>query len=113
MADTENPRSSRLIDRLKAYLTLNVESIKLTIADKVILLLSTILTVIVSLIIGGIAVMFITVAIAHVLSLWLPVWASYAIMAGVNILMLLVLLVFRRALILNPLSRVITKIILS
>lgn len=113
MADTEKQRSTRLIDRIKTYVSLGLESIRLTLAEKIILLLSTVLTVLVALIIGGIAVMFVTFAIAHVLSLWLPLWAAYAIMAGVNILLLLIVLIFRRALILNPVSRAITKIILS
>lgn len=113
MAETENPRNTRLFDRIKAYISLNVENIRLTVAEKVVLLLSTILTIIVALILGGIALMFITVAVAHVLALWLPVWVCYAIMAGVNIVLLLLLLIFRRALIINPISRVITRIILS
>lgn len=113
MAENENQRSSRLFDRLKTFVTLNVENIRLTIAEKAILLISALLTIIVALILGGIALLFITVGVAHVLSMWLPIWASYAIMAGVNILLLLLLLIFRRVLIVNPLSRVISRIMLS
>lgn len=113
MADTENQRSSRIKDRLKAYFTLNFENIRLTIAEKLILILSTVITILVSMIFDGIAVLFITIGIAELLALWLPQWVCYAIMAGVNILILLLVLIFRRQLIINPLSRTITKIILS
>lgn len=113
MADTVNPRGTRIIDRLKAYVSLNFENIRLTLAEKIILLLSTILTVLIALILGGIAALLVTLGIAQVLSLWLPMWLSYTIMAGVNVLLLLVLLIFRRVLIINPVSRAVTKIIMS
>lgn len=114
MAEPEtNGAQTRLFDRIKAYLTLNVENIRLTVAEKLIVLLAAILTTAICLILGGIAMLFITVAIAQVLSFWLPLWLSYCIMAGVNILLLMLLFIFRRVLILNPISRAVTRIILS
>lgn len=102
-----------MIDRLKAYITLNFENIRLTLAEKIILLLSAVLTVLVALIFGGVAFLLITLGLAQVLSLWLPLWLSYVIMAGISVALLLVVLIFRRALIINPISRAVSKIIMS
>lgn len=101
------------MERIKAYLTLNIENIRLTVAEKLILLVTGALTLAFCIILGGIALLFITVAVAQVLHFWLPLWASYLIMAAVNLFVLLLLFILRRPLIINPVSRAITRIILS
>jgi len=113
MSEPQSPSRSRLLERIKAYLTLNIENIRLTLAEKLILLVTAAITLILCIILGGIALLFITVAVAQVLHFWLPLWASYLIMAGVNIILVLILLILRRPLIVNPISRAITRIILS
>lgn len=104
---------SRLLNRLKAYISLNAEGLRLNLAEKLIMLLSMLLTGAIVLLLGGITMLFVTVAIAEVLHFWLPLWLSYTIMAGFNIILILLLFVLRKPLILNPLSRAITRIILS
>ena len=101
------------MERIKAYLTLNIENIRLTVAEKLILLVTGALTLAFCISLGGIALLFITVAVAQVLHFWLPLWASYLIMAAVNLFVLLILFILRRPLIINPVSRAITRIILS
>ncbi|MCM1028897.1 MAG: hypothetical protein NC342_07960 [Pseudoflavonifractor sp.] len=113
MAENESPRRQRLFQRLKAFISLNIENARLTVAEKLILLLTAILITAICLILGGIALLFITVAIAHIISFWLPVWAAYSIMAAVNIIIILTILILRRPLIINPISRAISRIILS
>lgn len=101
------------MQRLKAYVTLNIENIRLTIAEKVIMLLTALLTAAICLILGGIALLFITIAVAHILGMWLPLWVAYLIMAGVNILLIIIMFILRRPLIINPVARAISRIILS
>ncbi len=113
MADTERQGRKRLIDRIKSYISLSIENIRLTVAEKVIVLLTVILTAALVLIFGSIAFFFIAVAVANFLTIWLPAWVAYAIVAVVNIVVLLVVLLLRRRLIINPISRAISRIILS
>lgn len=114
MTDSEKTTgSSRLLNRLKAYITLNLEGLRLTIAEKIVMLLSLLLTGAIVLVFGGITMLFITIAIAEVIHHWLPLWLSYTIMAGFNLILILLLFAFRKPLIVNPISRAITRIILS
>lgn len=113
MADYESQGRARLTDRIKTFISLNIENIRLTVAEKVIVLLTAILTTAIILIFGSIAMFFIAVAIANFLSIWLPTWVAYSIVAAANIVVLLVVMLFRRRLIINPVSRAISRIILS
>lgn len=110
---SEKPSSLKmLIDEIKQYLELNLEYAKLTGAEKTTVLLTA---VALSAVVGVLAVLiffFISIACVHWLGLVLNMALAYSIMAGVYVLLLVIALVFRRQLIVNPVARFITRLFL-
>lgn len=111
---------SKLTDELKELLAqginwakLEVEYVKLTTAEKLIVLLST-------LIIGGIMallllpvfIMFLF-ALVGVFKMIMPAPLAYLTVGGIVLLIILVLFLMRKPLIINPISRFMTKLFLD
>ena len=94
----------RLADLLKQYLTLNVENARLKVSDKLSVLLSTIALLLITFALINIALLFFTVAVAHLLALVMPIVWAYAIMCGFNLLILLIIVLLRKPLIINPIT---------
>ena len=103
----------RLADLLKQYLTLNVENARLKVSDKLSVLLSTRALLLITFALINIALLFFTVAVAHLLALVMPIVWAYAIMCGFNLLILLIIVLLLKPLIINPITRVLTRLILT
>ena len=92
-----------LADLLKKLVTLYVENVKLTAAEKLTVLMSAGVLLIISIVLGIFALAFISGACIELLAMVLPAWASYAILAGFFILLIVFAVVLRKHLIVNPL----------
>lgn len=103
----------RLWETLKRYITLKGEDIKLTVSEKITILLSTLIVCIVITVLGTAALLFLTFSAAHWIGdlIGLP-WA-YLIIAGIYLVLIAVVALLRKQLIIDPVSRFITKVILS
>lgn len=102
----------RIYNLAKKYFGLQLEYAKLTAAEKLTLLIGALAT--------GIIVVMLLMVMMLFLSLWVSVvlahsigagWA-YALMAAFYLLMIVLLTVFRKPLIFNPISRFVTKMFL-
>lgn len=98
---------------LKNYLKLNVEYAKLTAAEKVTRLLSMMAFVAIVFILGLLAFLFFTIALADLLAIEVGTAAAYGILCAFYILLIICVVVFRKPLIINPLSKFMTKLFLS
>ncbi|MCM1110895.1 MAG: hypothetical protein NC336_06805 [Clostridium sp.] len=109
----EKSSYARLWDTLKRYLSLKGEDLKLMVSEKTTVLLSTLIVCIVLTVLGAATLLFLTFALAHWIgeTLGLP-WA-YLIIAGFYILLLVLIVILRKPLIIDPVSKFITKVILS
>lgn len=97
----------------KRLLKLKVEDARLVIAERLSILLENLLFIITAILLGVCCLGFITFAIVHFLSTIMePGWA-YLIVAGIYALMIGALVLFRRQFIGNPISRLISRLILS
>lgn len=92
---------------------LEISYIKLTAAEKLIVLVS-------SMIIGGLALLLLLpvfimflFALADVFKLIMPPTLAYLTVGGIVLILLALLYCFRKQLIINPVSRFITKVILD
>ncbi len=101
-----------LWNELKRYLELNIEYAKLTGAEKVTLLLTAMATVAVIGVLGILIFFFVSIACVHWLGNVMNIAIAYSIMAGVYVLLLVVALVFRRLLIINPIAKFISRLFL-
>ena len=91
---------------------LEVEYLKLTAAEKLIILIS-------AMIIGGVIMLFLVpvlilllFALVDTFKLFMAAPLAYLSVGGIVILLLLLLFLFRKPLVVNPVSRFITKVIL-
>lgn len=103
----------RLAEQLKQYVALSIDNAKMGLADKLIVLLSTIALSLIVFALLTIAILFFTVAMAHLLAEIIPLVWAYGAMCGFNLLLVIVIIMFRKQFIINPISRLISRLILS
>lgn len=109
MAQT-NEQMQSLWLKLKELATLKYEYTKLTVAEKSTILLSMVALGFLAMLIGIIVVFFLSLGLSH----WIAesigyVWSSL-IIAGAYLLVLLLLIAFRKQLLINPISKFITRL---
>ena len=96
----------------KKLIMLEIDFVKLTIAEKLVILLSAFMLSFIALIIVACAMLFISIGVVKMLSMVVPDWWGYIIIGVFYILLLIVLLWKKRILKVNPISRLITKVML-
>lgn len=102
---------STLSDLVKRIIKLYLENVRLTIAEKLTLLLSAGVVLILSMVLGVFALAFFSGAAIEALALVLEPWASYLIMGGFFVVLIVLTIVLRKQLIINPIARFITKLV--
>lgn len=111
MADKEN-RFKTIWLELRQYFELNIEYAKLTAAEKIAVLLTATATMAVCGLMALIILFFLSIAAVHWLALVMSLALAYTIMATFNILLLGLVLFFRKPLIIDPITQFVSKLIL-
>ena len=108
-------KSSRTFTTIKDLIvrlaSLYVENAKLNIAEKLTLVLSAALLLIVALVLGIFALAFFTGAALEALELVMEPWLSYLIMGCVFVGLIIVAVLLRKTLFVNPIARYLSKVI--
>ncbi|MDE5629423.1 MAG: phage holin family protein [Muribaculaceae bacterium] len=114
MNNTSEPNTlSGIAATVSAYVKLLVEDTRLNVAEKITRLLSAIALAALLVIIATVAMVFVTIAVALALSQAIsPLW-SFIIVAAFYIVLLAVLVLCRRACIVNPIARFISSLLLN
>lgn len=94
----------------KRYGCMQFDYAKLTFAEKLVILLSGIAVAAVCFILASFLVLLLSFALIDVLKEEMSSFWAYLIVSGVFILMIVATIIFRRQLIVNPISRFITKL---
>lgn len=102
-----------LVKEVKTYIELNVENVKLTAAEKTVRLLSALALVSLIALFAMLALLFLSVAVADFIAESLGSGWAFSIVTGFYLLLMVIVVVFRRNLIINPVSRFITRLFLS
>ena len=110
----------KLTDEIKELLTqsvnwakLEVEYLKLTAAEKIIILISMMVIGIVVLLLLLPAIMMFLFALAQVFIGFLPVAVAYVCVGGIVLLCLGILVLFRKQVVINPVAKFISKVLLD
>lgn len=117
LLDHRNPtmedrmRSAR--HSLRRLATLYLENAKITTAEKLTMFCTAATVGVICLVLALFALAFVTVALIELLALAIPVWASYLIFAGIYAVMILTLILLREQLIMNPIARFMSKLLLE
>lgn len=92
---------------------LEVEYLKLTAAEKIIIIVSMMVISAVVLILLLPAVLMFLFALAQVFIDFMPVAVAYVCVGGIVLLFLAILVIFRKQLVINPVAKFISKVLLS
>lgn len=106
-------RMLRASHSLRRLATLYLENAKITTAEKLTMFCTAATVGVICLVLGLFALAFITVAMIELLALAIPVWASYLIFAGVYGAIILTLILLREPLIMNPIARFMSRLLLE
>lgn len=98
---------------LRRLATLYLENAKITTAEKLTMFCTAATVGVICLVLALFALAFVTVALIELLALAIPVWASYLIFAGIYAVMILTLILLREPLIMNPIARFMSKLLLE
>lgn len=103
----------RLIDEGRKYLSLEMKYGKLTAVEKMSVLLSAVAFVAVLVIIGAFALFYLVSTAVHIMSQWMALWGANLIVVIALLLLMLLVVTFRRQLIVDPITRFVTRLFLN
>lgn len=108
-----SPGLASLFDTVKQYVSLLIEDTRLNVTEKLTRLLSAVAIAALITIISTVAVVFISIAVCFALADVLsPLWA-FIIVAAFYIILVIVLLSCRNAIIINPIARFLSALLLD
>lgn len=113
MAESDNNTLTSLTSLLRRLAGLYIHSARLSAAEKLTLLFSAVALYSVAMILGMVALVFITMGIASVLAAYIAPFWSYFIVGGVFVVMIAALYLFRTQLLINPIARFISRLIVE
>ena len=98
---------------LKEWLSLELEYMKMTAAEKVSVLVSSLVLVIVLFIIFMVVLILFAFALVDLFNLFMPHSLACVTVGGILLLLIGSLYLFRNALVVNPITKLITKLFLT
>jgi len=104
----------QLVKELKAYVEMQKEYTKLELTEKLTILFSSMIFAIVLILLGMVVLFYLSFSFAYLLAPHvggLPV--SYAIVAGIILLFVIVVIIFRKKMIVNPLANFLANLLLK
>ncbi|MDE5829394.1 MAG: hypothetical protein K2H48_05315 [Duncaniella sp.] len=109
MAESDN-QFRTLWTEVKNYFTLNIDYAKFTLAEKLTVLLTAASVCAVAFVLIAIMMFFVSMAFVRWIAEATGMVGAYFIMTGFYVLLLALVIVLRKQLIVNPISRFITKL---
>lgn len=104
----------QLFSEFKKYLELQKEYSKLELTEKLTILCSTLIMIFVLIILGMVALFYLLFALAYVLeSVVGSLTVSFVMIAGINIVLIALVLIFRKQLIISPMVNFLANLFLT
>ncbi len=111
MDENKSPESfGELLQSLRRLLTLNIDYARLTVAEKVSILLSTMVVWVVVGVLVVLALLFVSIGVGHVLAQTIAPVMAYLLVAAFYVLLLIVVVALRRRLFVDPIARFISRL---
>lgn len=102
-----------IVTDVKEWLTLEVEYLKLSAAEKVSVLVSTLVLIIVLFIVFMVVLILFSFALVDLFNLFMPHALAFVTVGGILLLFIGCLYIFRNELVVNPITKLITKLFLT
>ena len=104
----------QLFAEFKKFLVLQKEYTKLELTEKLTILLSTLIMILVLTILGMVALFYLLFALAYILEPFVGgLMVSFGIIAGINVLLIAIIYFFRRQLIISPMVNFLANLFLN
>jgi hypothetical protein len=100
----------KIVDDSRRWFKLTIEYGKLTVAEKFSILLSTLIVGAVCCLLGLIVLILLSFALVHIFSLVMPLALSYLVVAIIVLVLMSLVILMRRQLIEDPISKLITRL---
>lgn len=97
----------------KAWVSLEIEYAKLSLAEKLTILLTTLIIGFICLLLGMVVLILLGFALVEVFKMIIAPALAYLVVAGIICLFLALLWIFRKPILLNPLAKMLTKILID
>lgn len=102
-----------IVAEIKEWLTVELEYMKLTAAEKISVLLSTLILVIVLFIVFMVVLIVFAFALVDLFNLFMPHALACVTVGGILLLLIGILYLLRVSLVINPVTKLITKLFLT
>lgn len=114
MAENSRTDYIQLWDDIKKFFHLELEYVKFTAVQKMIIIFAAIAILTVIVILGGLALYFLSSALVYLIASWIGSTAgAYLIVSAILLTILLLILSMKEKLIISPIARFITKLFLD
>lgn len=110
MSETKQDQLHSLWAELRTTLKLNVDYAKLTAAEKMTMLLTTITFALLAFVLISLIMFFLSIAIVRCIATGVGIIWAYFIMCGFYVVLLGVVFAFRKQLIINPIARFVSRL---
>lgn len=97
-------------EELKATFKLNVDYARLTAAEKMTMLLTTVTFALLGFVLISLIMFFLSLAVVRCIATGVGIIWAYFIMCGFYVLLLALVLAFRKQLIINPIARFVSRL---
>lgn len=107
----DNSPYSQLLSDVQSYVSRRYDLFLIRLLEKVSRILGLLIAIVVVLFLSSIVVIFGGIALAYVLGQWLPMWGAYLITGTLFALLLVVAIIFRKQLFVNPIVGALSAIL--
>lgn len=113
--DENNIQNIRqLVRELKAYIEMQKEYTRLELTEKLTILFSTLIFIIAIILLGMVVLFYLSFSFAYMIAPYVGgLIGSYAIIAGIMLLFILIVVLFRKKLIINPIANFLANLFLN
>lgn len=103
-----------LFFEVRKYLELQKDYIKLDLVEKLTIILSTLILILILIILGMIALFYLSFTFAYIIAPYVGgLTGSYAIITGIIVLIIALIYIFRKNLIIRPMTNFLAKVLLN
>lgn len=111
--DSKSVSVHQLISEIKEYLGLQRDLLKVEGVEKLTILISAFLVLMISVILGGGALFYLLFALAYLLEPAIGLIGAFSIIGCICLLMLVIVILLRKQLVINPIVRFLYKLFLK
>lgn len=98
---------------LRRYVSLNIENMRLSLTERLTLMMGAITIAVLALILGSIGLVFLTAGLAYILKSHMDIQWVYLIVSGIYFGIVAAIFLFRRTLVYNPICKFLSRLIVA